>query len=94
MTSSDDLDPTPYPADPEGSSPLEDAPGEPERGCGPCRERRRLLSLLTVGLGSAAGASLLAPWLGLFVTPLTRTDPSAGGTWGRWRTSPRGRPCG
>ncbi len=60
-----------------------DATGHPEQadnpdkaGCGPCQERRKLLTFLTLGIGSAAGASLLAPWLGLFVTPLTRTDPT------------------
>ncbi len=76
MTSSGDPDPTTRTAAPERPAPSGEASREAEGGCGPCRERRRLLSLLTLGIGSAAGASLLAPWVGLFVTPLTRTDPS------------------
>jgi menaquinol-cytochrome c reductase iron-sulfur subunit len=74
--------PTDPPGDPGAAGNLE-AAGNPEPadnpgkgGCGPCQERRRLLTFLTLGIGSAAGASLLAPWLGLFATPLTRTDPT------------------
>lgn len=41
-----------------------------------CQERRKLLAALTLGIGAVAGTSLLAPWLGLFVTPIARTDPA------------------
>ncbi|TVR53395.1 MAG: ubiquinol-cytochrome c reductase iron-sulfur subunit [Gemmatimonadales bacterium] len=68
------------------------AAGNPDKGeCGPCEERRRLLTFLTLGIGSAAGASLLAPWLGLFVTPLTRTDPTEWRDVGSLEDFPVGR---
>lgn len=38
-------------------------------------ERRRFLAMLALGMGTVAGTALLVPWLGLFVTPLTRKDP-------------------
>jgi menaquinol-cytochrome c reductase iron-sulfur subunit len=66
-----------------------DNPGQ--SGCGPCQERRRLLTFMTLGIGSAAGASLLAPWLGLFVTPLMRTDPTEWHDVGSLEDFPVGR---
>lgn len=69
--------------DPDASSPA-DGPTDERPGDGgkgdpdpPSAERRRLLAALTLGIGGVAGTSLLAPWLGLFLTPVARTDPDA-----------------
>jgi len=66
-----------------GSGPRDDSegtgsnPDHNERGREACEERRKFLAALSVGIGSVAGVSLLAPWTGLFVTPLLRSDPTA-----------------
>jgi menaquinol-cytochrome c reductase iron-sulfur subunit len=72
---SSDRDPPP-PGSPGSPDPV-DLPPEPEKKWPQvCEERRKLLAALTLGIGAVAGTSLLAPWLGLFVTPLARTDPT------------------
>jgi menaquinol-cytochrome c reductase iron-sulfur subunit len=65
------------PASPDDPPPNEIGPEDQEVGPGICEARRRFLAALTLGIGAAAGTSLLAPWIGLFVTPLARTDPTA-----------------
>jgi menaquinol-cytochrome c reductase iron-sulfur subunit len=68
----------PHPDPPAGSGPEDVAVPDREECPEMSPERRRFLSALTLGIGAVAGTSLLVPWMGLFVTPLARTDPE---TW-------------
>lgn len=73
MTDSDPSDPheSPQPEDPGPHPELPDVEVWPEMRA----SRRKVLATLSLGMGGVAISSVLAPWLGLFVSPLARTDP-------------------